>query len=392
MATSPVVKRPAALSLVLSSVLVPAVAAADTARPVIGGSDAPAGKYPDIVGVMFDYGNFDSVDCTGTLIAPDLVITAGHCVDDSLTRVLIGSTSRSRVEDGEVIDVVERLEYPSSWTTYDVAVLRLARASVKTPRPIARGWARFDIVDGATVALVGFGAVDQWGSETVDRLQEAMTSITDADCSQMPGCNAGARPAGELGAGGSGIDTCPGDSGGPAYLVTEYGTFLAGVTSRAYNDATRACSDGGIYVRPDAVVAWIEEQMGVALPPGPGPGAEVLVAEVGGNGRARVEPNDPRAGAAHTFRIVTAPAHGTAEIAADGTVTYQAGAEYLGTDAIEIEVADAADPTRALTFTMDVEVVEQVDAGCCSAGGGGAPGAAAVALVALAALGRRRRC
>ena len=38
-------------------------------------------------------------------------------------------------------------------------------------------------------------------------------------------------PDGELGAGGMGIDTCPGDSGGPLYLPTDFGTFLAGVTS-----------------------------------------------------------------------------------------------------------------------------------------------------------------
>ena len=48
----------------------------------------------------------------------------------------------------------------------------------------------------------------------VDELQEATTVITDADCSRTDlGCNIAAYPNGELGAGGMGVDSCPGDSG-----------------------------------------------------------------------------------------------------------------------------------------------------------------------------------
>jgi endonuclease G len=376
----------------LLALATPALADSGSA-PVVGGDDAPAGKWPDIAGMLFDYGggNF-SLDCTGVLIAPEVVLTAGHCNDSSLTRVVIGGTSRSNFTDAEVIDVAERIEYPNSWQSYDITAVRLARASTKTPRQIATGWARFDIANGATVALVGFGAVDENGTQSVDPLQEAETTITDHDCSMSAGCNAGARPAGELGAGGNGIDTCFGDSGGPAYLVTDYGTFLAGITSRAYDDATVPCADGGIYGRPDAIVAWIETETGVELPDGPGPSADVLVAP-GGTGRVTVEPNDPHEDATHTFSIVTQGEHGTAEVAADGTITYRAtDSTYLGPDVITVEVADAADPTRAVAFEVDVEVVEDTGGGCCSSSKGSPSGAVAlVALVGLGLLRRRRR-
>lgn len=382
------------LTCLLLALPATALADATTTAPVIGGDDAPAGKWPDAAGMIFDYDGFESVDCSGTLIAPELVITAGHCNDASLVRVLIGSTSRSRLGDGEVIDVVQRWEYPDSWNSYDIAILRLAEPSTKTPRPIATGWARHDIVDGATAALVGFGAVDENGTQTVDALQEAMTTITDAACARMPGCNLGARPNGELGAGGSGIDTCPGDSGGPLYLVTEYGTFLAGVTSRAYADATRACSDGGIYGRPDKIVDWIEETSGIELPRARDPIAEVLVAEQGRGGSVRIDPNDPRPGTSHAFAVVTQGQHGTAEVGADGTVVYTpSDAEYLGPDALVVEVADAALPSRKVTIAIEVDVVEATDeGGCCSTGRGSPAGALApAALVALALFRRRRR-
>ena len=39
-------------------------------------------------------------------------------------------------------------------------------------------------------------------------------------------------PGGELIAGGGGIDSCAGDSGGPLYLHTEVGSYLVGLAVR----------------------------------------------------------------------------------------------------------------------------------------------------------------
>src|SRR6185369_14964998 len=124
----------------------------------------------------------------------------------------------------------------------------LARASSRKPRPVVDGWARLNLVNGAAVELVGYGAINATGDHFIDELQEASSTITDVDCTTSAGCNPGAQPAGELGAGGMGIDTCPGDSGGPLYLMTRYGPVLAGVTSRSYDNPPVPCSGGGIYV------------------------------------------------------------------------------------------------------------------------------------------------
>src|SRR5436853_7921248 len=58
-----------------------------TTAPVIGGTAAPPGKWPDAVGVLGAQGA-----CTGTLIAPDVVITAGHCAEVNPTQVIANST------------------------------------------------------------------------------------------------------------------------------------------------------------------------------------------------------------------------------------------------------------------------------------------------------------
>jgi hypothetical protein len=163
------------------------------------------------------------------------------------------------------------------------------------------------------VSFVGYGAIDKNGDQYVDDLQEATSTISDFDCSTKPGCHAAAMPDGELGAGGMGIDTCPGDSGGPMYLVTDYGNFLAGVTSRSYSDATFACSQGGIYERPDKIVDWIEQQAGVSVARGPEPSADPLTIAAGDGGETVIDPNDPRSGD-HGFSIATPPAHGQAKV------------------------------------------------------------------------------
>ena len=49
-----------------------------TAAPsnaIVGGKDAPAGAYPSIAEITFG----KSFLCTGTLIAPNWVLSAGHC-------------------------------------------------------------------------------------------------------------------------------------------------------------------------------------------------------------------------------------------------------------------------------------------------------------------------
>ncbi len=364
---------------------------------VIGGASAPAGKWPDVAAVLFN----GQPQCSGVLIAPAVALTAGHCNDPALRSVLVGTSSLARPGEGETIDVIQRVEYPDSLQTEDLTVLVLARPSRFPPRPIASGWARFDIRNGAAVAIAGYGAIDRNATTFVDELQEAETTIADADCTQKPGCNGSVAPGGELGAGGMGIDTCPGDSGGPLYLPTPYGTFLAGITSRAYEDALYDCTDGGIYVRPDKVVDWIEQAAGAPVARGPEPTAGALVAVRGQAAETSIEVNDPR-GEEHAFAISVPPARGVAKVRDDGRVRLCADpAAEPGDDALTVTVTDRDDRARALDVRIPITVqggqadeecsVDDFDGGGCCDAGRGAGGSLPLAIGVLAVLRRRRR-
>lgn len=383
----------------LSACVDPAASTRTDEAYVLGGANAPAGKWPDVVAVRERGSQF----CTGTLIAPTVVLTAGHCNDPALDNVLIGTSSLARPTEGEVIQVTKKIEYPNSQRNADLTVLVLASPSKFTPRAVASGWAHNDIKNGAQVALVGFGAIDRDGNQFIPDLQEATTTITDADCTTSSGCNTPVKPGGELGAGGMGIDTCGGDSGGPLYLTTDYGTFLAGATSRGYDDNQFYCSEGGIYVRPDKFIDWIETSAGVPVARGPEPKAEAITVVRGNGAETSIEHNDPKSDA-HTYAITTPMMLGTAAVRDDGRVRVCPVPDMMGTDSLVVTVTDKNDPTRTATVKVPVTITDgdagancdpnafdEGDGGGCCDSGRSAGGALPLSLGVLAFLIRRRR-
>jgi secreted trypsin-like serine protease len=127
------------------------------------------------------------------------------------------------------------------------------------PRAIAAACsAREGLVAGALVHLVGFGLTTRAGTGDNTRLHEAQIPIIDPSCGDERSCIAAIAPDGEFTAGGGGRDACFGDSGGPIYLDTPGGPALVGVVSRGFAMAGAPCGSGGVYVRADQVVPWIQ--------------------------------------------------------------------------------------------------------------------------------------
>src|SRR3954468_8047325 len=92
-----------------------AVHAADA--PVVGGTTVPAGKWPDAVAVIGAQGS-----CTGTLIAPTVVLTAGHCAEINPSQIIANTTDYA-VQSGVHVNVRSVTSYPAWQSTYDLAVI-----------------------------------------------------------------------------------------------------------------------------------------------------------------------------------------------------------------------------------------------------------------------------
>src|SRR5688572_22648523 len=117
----------------LGSTASPGPAAADGPRAkasVVGGQNAPAGAYPWMVAL--------SRGCGGTLIAPDRVLTAGHCVEAlrvADAHLYVSAYTRKRggyTYDGRSVKAVDVATHPDYKTlddggpANDAAVIKLS--------------------------------------------------------------------------------------------------------------------------------------------------------------------------------------------------------------------------------------------------------------------------
>jgi hypothetical protein len=362
---------------------------------VVGGQQVSRGEWEDTVGIVF-YGQY--VGCTGTLVAPDLVMTAGHCVG-GITDVVIGTTDWANDEAEEIIAVQTTYEYPRSQSSLDAAILVLSEKSTKTPRIVAQGCILDDyLYDGVDVTVVGFGGTQSDGGGYNTEKHVGITQVQTYDCTKndldgiWTGCNPSEAPGGEIGAGGNQVDACFGDSGGPLYLPTPEGTYLIGITSRAYAGVpwNEPCLYGGIYVRADAIIDWVEEVTGtrLAYPPcnkSPEPEVEELKVPRGGTGSTSVTINDPD-GRAAWLQLAEAPGNGSVAFLDNGVIEYTADKGFKGMDEFTISVTDEgiADYPEAPQNVVNVTVPVQV--GCLTTGLGGSW---CVLLLAAASLRRR---
>ncbi|MCA9493406.1 MAG: trypsin-like serine protease [Myxococcales bacterium] len=373
---------------------------------VVGGKPVKKGDWDDAVGIVM----FNQVACTGTLIGPKVVITAQHCTAYPITEVLVGSKDWT-TDQGKLYEVSKVIPYPNGLQTSDVALV-LLKKEVKgvEPRPIALECVLRDhLDDGSPVEIVGYGLTTETGTGFNSKLNQASSVVLDKNCDQTTingvyaGCNSSVSPGGEIAAGGNGTDACFGDSGGPLYLTTDDGDFLVGVTSRAFLGVPRnlPCRDGGIWARPDAVIRWIEDNIGdrtIAYPTcnaAPVPTAEPVVTRRNKAGTTQVLVEDPDGDPSlATWYVAVEPEHGTAEIDADGVLTYVPDEGYEGDDAVVVGVTDGGNPEWKRTgspVTAEIEIPIQVMEGCGGCDSSSTPGWFGVAGLAGLLARRRRR-
>lgn len=226
------------------------------------------GCFPGVVALT----RVDGAACSGAVIAPDVVLTAAHCLP--VQAVSFGVDRQNPYEERPV----ERtLRHPDRQTdlalllveTPPEAVPFLWRLPEEAERPgenAADPWA-------GRLELVSYGATRPEQAEDAGRYRnQATVSTSDEDwaCTRAVAAQTGCQPGREFVATGArrglSADSCAGDSGGPVleYVGGEHngdsglGLWrLVGVTLRSTAGADQVCGDGGVYARVDVAAGWM---------------------------------------------------------------------------------------------------------------------------------------
>ncbi|MCH9679874.1 MAG: S1 family peptidase [Deltaproteobacteria bacterium] len=257
--------------------------------PIVGGNEAMPCQWPAVVAMMED--DETPVLCSGSLVAPGVVMTAAHCVipERPIVAVGFGEHGQTTGMPQRIVAVTDCVGNPDYYAGQgaDVGYCLLAQDVTDVPIvPLMNGCEVDALPPGAEVTIVGYGAsygtVDEFGelqtmgvgpkrytTQTVDFIDPVFQEIAMYDGS-------GSQSA------------CFGDSGGPALVQMDDGTWrVFGTGGHLYDPGGlpppmqpgNICGAGAAYGFAPHVIPWLEANSGVDLTPcwngdvwAPGPG------------------------------------------------------------------------------------------------------------------------
>eukprot|EP00986_Skeletonema_menzelii_P004434 scaffold1493_cov147-Skeletonema_menzelii.AAC.7 len=233
----------------------------DATTRIINGIEATPSRYPYIASLQVGGHHF----CGGSIIAPDIVLTAGHCngaqQDLDIYRVVVGRYDLGETWKGRSIKMIREVLHP----LYDVDSVDNDFNVVQLAEPIREeegvGMVKLNSdgavpVVGAATTVMGWGDTNPLEGET-----EVSDVLMETKVFAVFTSMKGKVTENMLCAWAKDTDGCQGDSGGPLVVTgnTPDQDLLVGVVSWGLGCAEEEFP--GVYSRVSAQHEWIREQV-----------------------------------------------------------------------------------------------------------------------------------
>lgn len=250
---------------------------------IYGGDDARQGDWPWMAYVAIEYTARPSQLCGGVLIAPDLLVTAAHCVFNESTQsnfiyVLVDEVDKNAdtfssaafapniipheaydplaenyQNDIAILKLNDQLDvarFPSLGSLSDVAYLENLSPSGRNDIMTALGWGR---TESSTVSFPDI--LQQVQIDYIPRATCSSQWSSNPDVTITTGMLCAAEPNPPTSAG---QDTCNGDSGGPLLIGSPTRPQVLGLTS--FGSTCGPANPPAVYTNIAHHIGWIEEK------------------------------------------------------------------------------------------------------------------------------------
>ncbi|XP_011194414.2 trypsin beta [Zeugodacus cucurbitae] len=230
---------------------------------IIGGLPTSIRNFPYQVSLQYKGQHI----CGGAIVRPNVIITAAHCVDQTMKvssfKVRAGSSQHAYGGQLRAVQRILRHEgYSSATYNLDVALLQLERDLVYTQAVQPVVLASRNAVLSAQAKLF----VSGWGLTSETGYVSAMLNYVDVQLIRQETCEQNYKYVVPIttemfcaGYSAGGKDSCQGDSGGPLVSYYHGAATLYGIVSWGVGCAQKEYP--GVYAKVAALRPWIDAQL-----------------------------------------------------------------------------------------------------------------------------------
>lgn len=245
---------------------------------IINGTSATADIHPETGAVIVELTGYEPLfSCSSTLIAPDVVLLAAHCIDPEVYGAEVESVGWTRQTDVTLWLDGDNPEWPddvvmaSDWVMHDLWSIASLSYGLAENQDIALLFLATPVTDVTPAVIPTFDEVDEinegdavtivgWGHQTDDQSGAVGYKMYgESDLSRL------ATYEFQVGQDEDAVRKCYGDSGGPTFRTFPSSSStvkdrIIGVTSHTY-DVTGCSETGGVDTRVDYYWLWIDSEM-----------------------------------------------------------------------------------------------------------------------------------